>query len=28
MTRTQWEQFVEVDSGFSREVRERGRPLI
>lgn len=28
MTRTQWEQFVEMDSGFSREVRERGLALI
>jgi predicted nucleotidyltransferase len=28
MTRTQWERFVEMDSGFSREVQEKGLPLI
>ena len=28
MTRTQWEQFVEMDSGFSREVQEKGLFLI
>jgi hypothetical protein len=28
MTRTQWEQFVEMDSGFSREVQEKGQALI
>jgi predicted nucleotidyltransferase len=28
MTRTQWERFVEMDSGFSREVQEKGRSLI
>ena len=28
MTRTQWERFVEMDSGFSREVQARGLPLI
>ena len=28
MTRTQWDRFVEMDSGFSREVREKGLPLI
>jgi predicted nucleotidyltransferase len=28
MTRTQWEQFIEMDSGFSREIRDKGRPLI
>ena len=28
MTRTQWERFVEMDSGFSREVRQKGLPLI
>jgi hypothetical protein len=28
MTRTQWEHFVEMDSGFSREVQEKGLPLI
>jgi len=28
MTRTQWEQFIEMDSGFSREVQEKGLPLI
>ena len=27
MTRTQWERFVETDSGFSREVQARGLPL-
>jgi predicted nucleotidyltransferase len=28
MTRTQWERFVEMDSGFSREVQEKGMSLI
>jgi predicted nucleotidyltransferase len=28
MTRTQWVRFVEMDSGFSREVQEKGLPLI
>jgi predicted nucleotidyltransferase len=28
MTRTQWERFVEMNSGFSREVQEKGLPLI
>jgi predicted nucleotidyltransferase len=28
MTRAQWERFVETDSGFSREVKEKGLPLI
>jgi len=28
MTRTQWEQFIEMDSGFAREVQSRGLPLI
>lgn len=28
MTRTQWERFVEMDSGFSREVQAKGKPLI
>ena len=28
MTRTQWERFIEMDSGFSREVQEKGLPLI
>ena len=28
MTRTQWEQFIEMDSGFSREIRDKGLPLI
>ena len=28
MTRTQWERFVEMDSGFSQEVQEKGLPLI
>ena len=28
MTRTQWERFVEMDSGFSREVQEKGLSLI
>ena len=28
MTRAQWKRFVEMDSGFSREVREKGLPLI
>ena len=28
MTRAQWERFVEMDSGFSREVQEKGLPLI
>ena len=28
MTRTQWEQFVKMDSGFSREVQEKGLFLI
>ncbi len=28
MTRTQWERFVEMDSGFSREVQEKGLLLI
>jgi predicted nucleotidyltransferase len=28
MTRAQWERFVETDSGFSREVQEKGLPLI
>jgi hypothetical protein len=28
MTRTQWERFVGMDSGFSREVQEKGLLLI
>jgi hypothetical protein len=28
MTRTQWKRFVEMDSGFLREVQEKGLPLI
>ena len=28
MTRTQWERFVEADSGFSREVQGKGLSLI
>ena len=28
MTRTQWKRFVDMDSGFSREVKEKGLPLI
>lgn len=28
MTRTQWENFVKIDSGFSREVQEKGMSLI
>ena len=28
MTRTQWERFVGMDSGFSREVQEKGLSLI
>jgi predicted nucleotidyltransferase len=28
MTRAQWDRFVEADSGFSREVQEKGLPLI
>ena len=28
MTRTQWKRFVDMDSGFSREVQEKGLPLI
>ena len=28
MTRTQWERFIEMDSGFSREVQAKGMPLI
>jgi predicted nucleotidyltransferase len=28
MTRAQWERFAEMDSGFSREVQEKGLPLI
>jgi hypothetical protein len=28
MTRTQWEQFIEMDSGFAREIQSRGLPLI
>ena len=28
MTRTQWDQFVEMDSGFSREIRDKGLSLI
>jgi len=28
MTRTQWERFVEMDSGFSREIQEKGLSLI
>jgi predicted nucleotidyltransferase len=28
MTRAQWERFVEMDSGFSREGQARGLPLI
>jgi len=28
MTRTQWERFIEMDSGFSREVQEKGLLLI
>jgi predicted nucleotidyltransferase len=28
MTRTQWDNFVKFDSGFSREVQEKGMPLI
>ena len=28
MTRTQWENFVEFDSGFSRKVQESGKLLI
>lgn len=28
MTRTQWERFVEMNSGFSRELQEKGLPLI
>ena len=28
MTCTQWEHFIEMDSGFSREVQEKGLLLI
>jgi predicted nucleotidyltransferase len=28
MTRPQWERFIEMDSGFAREVQEKGLPLI
>ena len=28
MTCTQWKKFVDMDSGFSREVQENGLPLI
>ena len=28
MTRTQWERFIEMDSGFSREVQAKGMLLI
>jgi hypothetical protein len=28
MTCTQWERFVEMDSGFSRKVQEKGLLLI
>ena len=28
MTRTQWERFIEMDSGFLREVQEKGLLLI
>lgn len=28
MTRAQWKRFVDMDSGFSREVQEKGLPLI
>ena len=28
MTRTHWECFIEMDSGFSREVQEKGLLLI
>ena len=28
MTRTQWEHFIEMDSGFFREIRDKGLPLI
>ena len=28
MTRTQWERFAEMDSGFLREVQEKGLLLI
>jgi hypothetical protein len=28
MTRTQWDRFIEMDSGFSREVQAKGLPLI
>jgi predicted nucleotidyltransferase len=28
MTRTQWKRFVDMNSGFSREVQEKGLPLI
>ena len=28
MTRTQWNRFVEMESGFSREVQEKGLFLI
>jgi uncharacterized protein len=28
MTRTQWERFVAMDSGFSREVQDKGQALV
>jgi hypothetical protein len=28
MTRPQWERFIEMGSGFAREVQEKGLPLI
>jgi predicted nucleotidyltransferase len=28
MTRTQWNRFIEMESGFSREVQEKGLSLI